>query len=111
MAYVASVTKDTEHSKSLAGGTVRFLFGECNITSYNTTLIEITDITNYFRNVPRVLVFSFSSNGYIVHWNKSAQAFDAFYHVPATLTVGPSIAVEVANGVDVGTIDFWAIGR
>jgi len=78
MAYTASVTLDTPTAKKI-GRRLRVLTGQCNITSYDTTGVEITDITKYFRSIKSVVPDGVSSNGYVIKWDRADKCFHAYY--------------------------------
>lgn len=93
----------------------KILSGLINITNYNTTTVEITDITKYFKTTPRVVLSGVSSLGYLVTWVPATKTVKAWYPTNAITsgTYVTSVAApgtEVANDVNVGTVNFIAIG-
>ena len=157
MAYTATVTLDTKHAERMTRN-LGVLVGKCDITSYNQTGAEITDITGQFKQILRVICDGMSDNGYIVRWNTTDKCFHAFYpknahsHVAFTVngsetaadqtafvsitegdgtaqtgikignagggsdidintdTLTAGAASEVADDVDVGEVNFIAVG-
>jgi len=57
--------------------------GKCDVTNYNQTGVEITDITNRFRSLLRVICDGVSDNGFLVRWDTTDKCFHAFYPVNA----------------------------
>lgn len=77
-AYAATVTLTDTTSHRLIPG-LRIVMGTVDVTNYNTTLAEITDITKHFRDAPTVLLGGISDNGFLVAWNSSSKAVKAWY--------------------------------
>lgn len=79
-AYAATVTLDTPRPGRLGNSPMGVLSGTCNLTNYNSTLVEITTITKAF--LPggklRVVADGLTSNGYVVKWDTSGKAFKAY---------------------------------
>jgi hypothetical protein len=96
-AYTAIVTK-SHHRVERMSRNFGFIIGQCNITCYNTTGAEITDITKYFddNTIPiRVINDGLSTLGYIVRWDTTDKCFHALYPLIAhlhTITVGATHA-------------------
>ena len=90
--------------------------GSVDVTNYNQTSTEITDITNKFTGTnPRVVVDGISDNGYLMRWDTTDKSIHAFYPTDAsdqtpTADIVAAAATEVANDVDVGVVNFHAIG-
>ena len=83
--YAATVTLDTPRVERVSRN-YGMLVGKCDITNYNQTGAEITDITKYFDDTTvaiRVLNDGVSDNGYIVRWNTTDKCFHAFYPTKA----------------------------
>lgn len=142
-AYASTVTKDHPNAERLSRS-FGMIVGKCDITNYNTTGAEITDITKYFNDDTvdiRVICDGVSDNGYLVRWNTTDKCFHAFYprsaqaavttdkltitaSGAANITDGQSVTVnaafrsavdaaagtEVIDDVDVGEVNFMAIG-
>lgn len=82
-AYASSVTSTMIKAvkvDSVKG--IGLFVGQCDITNYNSTLVEITAITGKFRTMLTV-VAGVSDNGYLVQWDSSDEAFKAYYPVTA----------------------------
>ena len=161
-AYAATVTVPDVVAKKIAATGLGILRGSVALSNYNSTLAEITGITNMFRSAPTVVAGGCSSNGYIVAWDTTSKAFKAWYpskaqthnhdlliiggqaegttdiinaaNAAASLgkeeatnltiakanvatkggvvseTLAAAAGTEVANDVNVGTIQFFAIG-
>jgi hypothetical protein len=113
-AYAETVTLD--HRKAInLGGSMAVLSGRCNITNYNTTVAEITDITGHFQNDPVVICSGVSESGYLVHWDRTDKGFKAFYPTIAsdqtpTADIVAAAGTEVVNDVDIGEVQFVAFG-
>ena len=75
------------------------IIGQCNLTNYNDTKPEITEITGRFTRLVRVIC-STSESGYPVSWEADAKAFKAFKEV----------GDEADDDTDIGVIHFVAIG-
>jgi hypothetical protein len=132
--YAQTTTLDTPRVVQI-DKSLRMVTGKCDITNYNTTGAEITEITRNFRTVQRVMCEGLSDNGYLVRWDTTDKCFHAFYPVYAIASTGVADAnntlmksasstlevagtgtafgqpgVEVANDVDVGEVNFIAFG-
>lgn len=101
-AYAATVTLDTP--KALRMGSTRYgvLFGQVDVTNYNTSLEEVAGITGKFRSAPRVMLGGLSSNGYVVKWDRTSKSVKA-YRVP-TITASSS-APTITTGTDAGVTE------
>ena len=77
-AYASTVTLDHVGAERISKN-FGMIVGKCDITNYNTTGAEITDITKHFRTIKRVIVDGFSASGYLVRWNTTDKCFHAFY--------------------------------
>ena len=115
-AYAAAVTSDMLRAVKVDQVTGIGMFsGRCDVTNYNTTVAEITDITGKFVNDPLSVVAGVSDNGYIVQWDKTDKGFKAYYPTNSsdqtpTADIAAAAATEVATDVDVGEVDFVAYG-
>lgn len=141
--YAATVTLDLPRTERISQN-LGALPGKCDLTNYNQSGEELTDITNYFRTMLLCVCEGLSDNGYIPRWDRTDKCFHAFYPTSLVLTdddgadtAGKAVyfdedaslgerllfespsdadgvdhhpAVEVANDVDVGVINFLAIG-
>ena len=105
-AYDSTVTVDqiSAEKSSRSNG---LLSGSVDITNYNSTTTEETDITKMFRANPRV-VFGTTDNGFVLQWIKATGKIKAFYADYDAVADGALI--EVADDVDVGAADFIAMG-
>lgn len=132
-AYAATVSVDLPRTERL-DRELAIITGTCDITNYNQTGAEITDITKYFTSVVRVICDGVSDNGYLVKWDATDKCFHAYYptHIAATTgTVNDALGfatgsnafvtanadhtansegAEVADDTDVGEVNFIAIG-
>lgn len=102
--YAATITLDMPRPIKMERG-VAILTGKADITNYNTTGAEITDITNYFISVLRILCDGFSDNGYLVRWNTTDLCFHAYYPraaqaavVTDKITITASGAANITDG-------------
>ena len=136
--YAVTITKDNPRVERISKN-YGFIIGKADITNYNTTGAEITDITKYFEDntTPiRVINDGISDNGYLVRWNTTDKCFHVYYPFAATAgsetaganntlvktsSAGPTEVAgtgtaygqpgtEVANDVDVGEVNFIAFG-
>ena len=86
MAYTATVTTVMKEAERISRS-FGFIAGKCNVTSYNTTLAEITDITKYFvpssvsgftKGIVAVIPTGVSDNGHIFQWDYTTGAFKCY---------------------------------
>lgn len=134
MAYTATVTLDFPRCQIIGRG-LGLISGIADINPYHTTGAEITAITGKFRSLLRCIVDGFSDNGYLVRWNTTDKCFHAYYPTTIISTsgtvndalgygtganafitangahTGVSAGSECANDLDVGVVNFIAIGR
>ena len=105
MAYVASVTTPMNGPERISRS-LGLLAGKVTISSYNSTLVEITGISRYFKTgsiagftsgIISVACEGMSSNGYMCEWSANAKAFRAFYP-----TVSTTLALAVNSNVGAG---------
>lgn len=80
-AYAATVTLDTP-KRIRIGGNLGQISGSINLTNYNSTIAEITDITKHFKSTKNVQITS-SENGYIGLWNTTTNALEVYNPVTA----------------------------
>ena len=108
-AYASTTTLDHPTAMRLASNNFKLLSGQCDITNYNQTGAEITGITKFFgADAPRVISDGFSTNGYMIRWNRTDKCFHAFYPTKAITPAGSVSAptfTGTANAGTAGTID------
>lgn len=107
-AYAATVTIVGNYAKKLVGYPgMGLLHGKVNITNYNSVAAEITGITSRFKASTTgflTVVCSGVSDGAVkqlVRWSPADKAFKCYV---------PTTGAETANDVNVGSVDFFAIG-
>lgn len=101
-AYASSVSVSDVAAQVVAGTPLRILRGRLTVSNYNSTLAEITGITKYFRTNPTVLLGGvFSGGNHVGQWVVASKSVKAW-----VTTTG----AEVANDVNIGNVDFVAIG-
>lgn len=101
-AYASSVAVSDVAAQVLAATPLRVLRGTLTVSNYNQTLAEITGITKYFRTAPTVLLGGvFSGGNHVGQWNAASKSVKAW-----VTTTG----AEVANDVNIGSVQFVAIG-
>ncbi len=96
--YAATVTIDGQHRSRQRQG-LAILTGKCNLTNYNTTLAELTDITKQFRTILQVVADPVSDNGHLFRWNRTSKAFEAYKPVSAHTHVIPVTTGTAGNTV------------
>lgn len=100
MAYTATVALDRKVAAKLPNHEAT-LTGIITVSNYDATKVAITGITALFKTVIRVVVSGASSNGSLCNWDNATGAVKAYV---------PNTGVEVANGVNIGTLNFIAHG-
>ncbi len=102
-AYAQTTTLDQRIPFKVPGQPgYKIITGSINLSNYNATLAEITTITSKFKSgAPRVILGGVSSGGHLVQWVTATKAVKA---------IVASTGVEAATDVDVGTINFMAMG-
>lgn len=114
-AYAATVTIAGEHSQRLVPG-MRIVRGTVDVTNYNTTGAETTNITKHFKGgAPTVILGGVSDNGFLVAWDTTDKCVHAWYPTIAsdqtpTADIVAAAGTEVASDVDVGAVPFVAFG-
>lgn len=98
--YAATTTLDIPHAERMSEN-LGVTIGKCDITNYNQIGVENTVLTGQFQSIQRVITDGLSDNGYPVRWNTNDKCFHAY---------NSTTAAEVANDVDVGEVNFMAIG-
>ena len=88
------------------------IMGTVNVTNYNSTLVELTDITKNFidSGAVDIVVLSdgVSDSGFQFSWDSTSKSFKAWYSDLSEATDGPLI--EVVDDTDVGQVSFVAFG-
>ena len=77
-AYATTVVVDLQRAERI-GRRMHLMTGTCDITNYNTTGAEITDITKWFSSILRVVCDGMSVGMFNVRWNTTDKCFHAFY--------------------------------
>jgi hypothetical protein len=62
--------------------------GKANITNYNRTLVEVSNITRNFRTTQNVVSEGVSTLGYVVRWDRTSKSFKCFYPRAAQAVAG-----------------------
>ena len=106
MAYVQTTTVDFKGDAERISQNFGIVTGKTDITTYNTTGVEITEITSLFKNAPRVIADGFSDNLYGIRWDTTDKCFHAF----STGTSADGPFNEEADGTDVGEVNWIAMG-
>lgn len=102
-AYASTVATADSVGQVLAGTPLRVVRGRLTITNYNSTLVEITGITKFFRTNPTVLLGGkFSSGLHSGQWIDASKSVKAFVD-----TTGAEVANDVTT---MGNVPFVAIG-
>lgn len=105
-AYAATVTPAAQSVRKLPNG-FGLIFGQCNITNYNQTLVEITGITKFFKAATlQVISEGVTSNGYCVKWDTAGKSFKSY----ATGAAAGNAMQQTANDVNIGSVSFVAFG-
>lgn len=79
-AYAATVTSLMTKAVKLDNVVGIYLYsGTVDITNYNQTLAEITAISGKFSSIISVLTEPVTESGYLLRWNSSSKAFEAYY--------------------------------
>lgn len=98
-AYAQTTTLDTPHTERISRN-LGIISGKCDITNYNQTGVEITDITDHFKTLFRVLVDGASDEGHICRWNTTDKCFHAFNtKQKPTLVVEEVVTVVAGTGI------------
>lgn len=98
-AYTVTLDQPTVHKIGKLG----VLRGQVNVTNYNSTKAEITEITSRFKGAPTVLLGGCSSGGHMVEWDEAAKSVKAF-------NPGGALGTESSTDVNVGSVAFVAFG-
>jgi len=100
--YAATVTSELRKPITIGNSMVLY-YGTVNVTNYNTTLAEITDITKMFRNdAPVVALGGITDNGFLVAWVAASKAIKAWYPLPAHTHVLGLTKGAVAANTEIG---------
>ncbi len=80
-AYAAAVSLvGTRSSLRLQHSRIAVLFGTINVTNYNSTLVEISGISNLYRGTAYLVVLGgLSDTGYAGEWIDATQAVKCWY--------------------------------
>ncbi len=108
MAAYASTVSSSLRKPIKVGSHMLVYHGTINITNYNQTVAEISDITGKFRTDPVVIISGISESGFGCHWDPTDKGVKCFNFDQNNATDGP--AIELANDTDVGLVDFIAFG-
>lgn len=104
-AYAAAVTSKMKRAVKVDQVTGVGMFADrVDITNYNSTLVEITDISKKFKSLISVVAGP-AEGGDWLEWVHASNSFKAYV---SNATTG--VTEEVANDVDVGEADFIAYG-
>lgn len=104
-AYAKTVTLMSPVAKKIAGTGLSMLTGQINVTNYNPTMAEITEIIGKFRSQPNVILTGQTSLGYGATWDRTSKSVKCW----KTTTVG-SPNIELAADVNAGVVEFIAVG-
>lgn len=109
-AYAATITLDFPTPGAVGNTKMGLLSGTCNLTNYNSTLVELTSITGRFlpNGKLRVVAGGLSSNGYVIKWDSSSKAFRAYRTAAQTVTPSGSItasAPTITTTTNAGTTE------
>lgn len=104
-AYAATVTSPLRRASKVSGpgggpGNAVWMFGDINITNYNSTLVEITDITKHFQGTLIVLAAS-AEGAYSPVWIPASNSFKLY-------DIGD--AGETSDDTDAGLFHWVAMG-
>jgi hypothetical protein len=108
--YACTVTFDLPNAKKVFKG-LGISCGKADITNYNQTGAEITDLTGEFKTLLRIICDGISDNGYIVRWNTTDKCFHAFYPTiehDHNLTI---IGGTAAAGTDTVNVKSLVLGK
>ena len=120
MAYVTSLSIPLNKAERISRN-LGLLAGKCNLSSYNTSLSEITGITKFFhaggqtgftKGIVSVSPTGVSDSGYIMQWDYSAGAFKAYKPSPAFAPTFAGSAVAPTLGIidSTGGVAVEAVG-
>jgi|SRR6185312_7792774 len=107
-----TVTYDQPKAAAIGASHYGFISGSINVSSYDNTHPS-AGIENNFANLASVTVVidTLSSNGYKVRWNSADGSLRAYGTQVTTAGATIYADVEVANAVNVGTMNFIAVGQ
>ena len=107
--YSATVTTPLKQAERVSRS-LGVYAGKVNVDNYNTTLLEITAITRYFKTggvsgftggIVAVVADGLSDNGHALRWDYTTGAFQAY---KPTSVVATTLGVVVDSDVSSGTI-------
>lgn len=104
-AYAASVTLNHRRTQIFGSG-LKIIYGSVNVSNYNQTLAEITDITDHFKGTPTVVIESVSDGGYWGTWVAASKAIKCWIQ-----TGTAAAAAQLSSDTDAGAFNFIAIGK
>lgn len=102
--YAASVASPMQQRERISRS-LGIYAGTANVTNYNTTLLEITAITRFFKvsgvagftkGLLSVACDQISSNGYLCRWDYTTGAFKAYLPTSVALAVDSNVASGAA---------------
>jgi len=92
--YASTVTIPHNTHIPLRTGRDGIVVGKIDVTNYNSTLVEITDVSKRFSGgTPTVIISGISDNGYLGRWDASSKSIKCYY-----LTDAHTHAVAVTAG-------------
>lgn len=117
MAAYASTVTILEHIDEFASP-YRRLYGIIDVTNYNSTTTEETDITKYFKDSSKSgyetgivsLICAPTDNGYFYTFDPSTGKFKAWQLNYAQTTAADGPMIELSDDVDAGAAFFQALG-
>lgn len=105
-AYASAVTLLFPTTIRLQHTRLGILMGSVDVTNYNQTLAAITAISNHFRSSAYRVFFAGATDiGYLPEWVDGSDSIKMW-----TFEDTGNVPVQVANDVDTGAVDFYAIG-
>ncbi len=114
-AYASTVTLGSNKAQRIHGTGHGLLWGTIDITGYNATTTEETDITKHF--IPEtiggtslkcyLIMESTTDNGYTLQWTPSTGKFKAYQEAGTAAGARD----ECSTDTDVGAAQFVAYGR
>lgn len=111
MAAYAETTVITEPRAQRISRDLFIVTGYCNLTNYNSTLVEIDEITGKFATIHSVIVEGPSDEGYVASWDHTNKAFKMWQANYDQTTAADGPLIEVADDTDAGLFYFTVIGR
>ncbi len=107
-AYAAAVTSVMKRAVKLDAIEGIYMYaGQCDVTNYNTSLVEITGITGKFGSIIAVIAQGSSDTGWVPQWVTASGAFK-MWEGNYDGSDGP--LQQASNDDDTGAFEFIAIG-